>query len=60
MYKVDQFYKPNSEGSIAANDPALKIDWKLPELSWIQSEKDQNHPFLKDASLFDFKVNLYA
>jgi dTDP-4-dehydrorhamnose 3,5-epimerase-like enzyme len=29
MYKVDQFYKVESEGSIAPNDPALGIDWQI-------------------------------
>ena len=26
---------------------------------WILSDKDKNHPSLKDAILFDFKTNLY-
>ncbi len=59
-YKVDNYYYPESEGSIAPNDPDLGIDWLLPEAEWIQSDKDQNHPQLKDAHLFDFKQNLYV
>ena len=59
-YKVDNYYNPQSEGSIAPNDPDLKIDWKLPESEWIQSDKDLNHPKLKDALLFDYKQNLYV
>ena len=60
QYKVDNFYYPQSEGSIAPNDPELDIDWILPETEWIQSDKDQKHPQLKDATLFDYKQNLYA
>ena len=59
-YKVDNFYHPQSEGSIAPNDPELGIDWILPETEWIQSDKDQKHPQLKDAILFDYKQNLYV
>ena len=60
MYKVDQFYKVESEGSIAPNDPALGIDWQIPELEWIQSEKDKNHPTLAEATLFEYNEDLYA
>ena len=60
IYKVDQYYHPESEGSIAPNDPTLAIDWQLPQEEWIQSEKDTKHPFLAEAPLFDYKDNLYA
>jgi dTDP-4-dehydrorhamnose 3,5-epimerase len=60
MYKVDQYYYPQSEGSIAPDDPNLGIDWRLPKSEWIQSEKDQNHPTLDQANLFDNKEDLYA
>lgn len=53
-YKVDNYYYPESEGSIAPNDPELGIDWLLPEAEWIQSDKDRNHPKLKNALLFDY------
>ena len=59
-YKLDEYYHPESEGSISANDPDLGIDWKIPEADWIQSEKDKNHPTLSKASVFDFKDDLYA
>ena len=59
-YKVDNYYHPQSEGSISPNDPELQIDWKFPESEWIQSDKDQNHPQLKDAPLFNYKHNLYV
>ena len=60
MYKVDQFYNFESEGSITPNDPTLGIDWQLSQSEWIQSEKDKKHPTLADARLFDYKENLYA
>ena len=60
MYKVDNYYQPDSEGSIAPDDPDLGIDWKLPKPEWIRSEKDQKHPNLSEASLFDYKQDLYA
>ena len=59
-YKVYQYYHPESEGSIAPNDPTLAIDWQLPQEEWIQSEKDTKHPFLVEAPLFNYKDNLYA
>ena len=60
LYKVDQYYHPENEGNIAPNDPALGIDWRMPEKKWIQSDKDKMHPKLKDAILFDYKKNLYV
>ena len=51
-YKVDNYYYPESEG--IANDPELGIDWVLLEAEWIQSDKDRNHPKLKNALLFDY------
>lgn len=50
-YKCDNFYNKASEGGIIYNDPALNIDWKLPEDSFIISEKDMILPFLRDAKL---------
>tara|TARA_A100001011_G_scaffold175072_1_gene183728 strand:+ start:1469 stop:2041 length:573 start_codon:yes stop_codon:yes gene_type:complete len=59
-YKVDNYYQPERERSIAPDDPDLGIDWRLPKSEWILSEKDKNHPRLKHAYLFDYNVNLYA
>lgn len=44
QYKIDNFYCPESEGAIAWNDPALAIDWHIPEADVILSEKDRNNP----------------
>ena len=59
-YKVDNYYHPQSEGSITPNDPELGIDWIIPEFEWIQSDKDKKHPKLIDALLFDYNQNLYV
>ena len=60
MYKVDQHYNVDSEGSIAPNDPVLSIDWKIPQSEWIQSEKDKKHPKLAEAPLFNYNEDLYV
>ena len=60
QYKCDNFYAPQSEGAIAWNDPALGIDWRIPEASVILSEKDKHHPFLKDLpETFYYSEDLY-
>jgi dTDP-4-dehydrorhamnose 3,5-epimerase len=48
FYKCDNYYNKAAEGGIAYNDPALHIDWKLPDTELLLSEKDNNNPFLKD------------
>ena len=54
------YYNPQSEGSIAPDDPFLNIDWKLDKKNWILSDKDRQHPYIEKARLFDFKEDLYA
>lgn len=59
QYKCDNLYAPQSEGAIAWNDPALDIDWQIPQDKIILSEKDSHHPLLKDTEyLFDYKADL--
>mgnify|MGYP004543787751 FL=1 len=48
QYKCDNYYCPESEGAIAWDDPDLGIDWRVPSDRIILSEKDRNHPRLKD------------
>jgi len=48
FYKCDGFYNKESEGGILWNDPALKIDWKVPADKSIISEKDENYPVLEN------------
>lgn len=53
QYKCDQFYHPACEGGIAFDDPALGIDWIVPFPERILSEKDQQHPLLAQAPVFN-------
>jgi dTDP-4-dehydrorhamnose 3,5-epimerase len=46
MYKVDNFYAPESDSGIIWNDPTLKIDWPMKEP--ILSEKDSKLQNFKD------------
>lgn len=60
QYKCDNYYCPESEGAIAWNDPALGIDWRIPESDVILSDKDRLHPLLANApELFSFDEKLY-
>lgn len=60
QYKCDNLYAPESEGAIAWNDPALGIDWQIPESDVILSEKDKHHPLLADCpEMFDYSVDYY-
>ena len=60
QYKCDRFYAPGSEGSVAWNDPALGIDWRIPPQDVNLSPKDSASPLLKDCDcLFDYKEDLY-
>ncbi|MEG0518888.1 MAG: dTDP-4-dehydrorhamnose 3,5-epimerase [Bacteroidales bacterium] len=60
QYKCDNFYAPQQEGSIAWDDPALGIDWRVSPDKILLSEKDKCHPQLKDAIIpFDINTNYY-
>lgn len=48
QYKCDGYYAPASEAALAWNDPDLAIDWKLPIEAVVLSDKDRNHPSLKE------------
>ena len=48
QYKCDNFYCKEAEGAIAWDDPALGIDWMIPESEVILSEKDSHHPRLSE------------
>jgi dTDP-4-dehydrorhamnose 3,5-epimerase len=55
MYKCDNYYHRESEGSILWNDPELAIDWKVPVDKVIISEKDMNHlPFREARHNFSY------
>lgn len=48
LYKCDALYSKESEGGIIFNDIDLAIDWKIPEVDAIVSEKDIILPSFKD------------
>jgi len=48
-YKVDEYYSPENDRGILWNDPELNIDW--PTSNPILSDKDKNHPVLKEAEI---------
>lgn len=48
LYKCDNFYNKESEAGIVFNDPALNIDWEIPDGKEIISEKDKQLPSLAD------------
>ena len=61
QYKCDNYYAPAEEGAIAWNDPALGIDWGIPEADVLLSEKDKHHPHLAQApELFDYNIDYDA
>ena len=47
LYKADNFYAPDYEGSIRWNDPELNIDWGVENP--VLSPKDQKAPLLMEA-----------
>ncbi len=52
QYKCDDYYAPQSEGSVLWNDPEIGVDWVLPDGDVILSEKDARSPLLKDLDKF--------
>ena len=48
QYKCDNFYAPEADGGISIKDDSLGIDWLIPMDQAILSDKDLNHPRLKD------------
>lgn len=51
-YRCDNYYAPESEGSILWNDPQLNIDWQLSNSDIILSEKDAESPLLSEIEGF--------
>ena len=49
VYKVDDFYHPNDEASLAWDDPTINIQWPIQEdMKVILSEKDRHNPKLTE------------
>ena len=53
QYKCDNYYAPQYESGIQFDDPALGIDWKIPEAEMILSAKDRKHKGLREAFVFE-------
>ena len=51
QYKCDNYYAPQSEGSVRWNDPTIGIDWLLPEREIILSAKDEKAPLLSQLTI---------
>jgi len=47
-YKCDELYHPEADGGILLSDPALAIDWQIPQDQRILSDKDKRHPLLSE------------
>ena len=61
QYKCDNLYAPTEEGAISWDDPSLGIDWRIPAVDVMLSEKDKHHPLLADTpELFDYSIDYYA
>lgn len=52
IYKVSAPYSPPHERGIRWNDPALGIDWGIPEQEAVLSERDRKHPVFDAATDF--------
>ncbi len=50
-YKVDAYYASHADGGIRWDDPELAIDWPMPSIAPILSDKDAGLPFLADSAL---------
>lgn len=48
FYKCDNYYNPATEAGIIFNDPALAINWQLPETELMLSAKDKALPTLQE------------
>lgn len=60
QYKCDNFYAPQADGGISILDDSLGIDWRIPTVKAILSEKDTKHACLKDFdSPFSISEDLY-
>lgn len=48
LYKVTGYYAPQAEGTLRFNDPALAIDWTIPEAELSANARDAAAPLLAD------------
>ena len=61
VYKCDNYYAPEAEGSIRWNDPTIGIDWGIDTDSAVLSAKDMAAPTIEACKeLFDNTIDYYA
>ena len=48
IYKVSGYYAPDHDKGLLWNDPALGIEWPIPEREAVLSDKDRRQPRLAD------------
>lgn len=54
-YKCDNYYAPKYDGGILWNDPAINIDWGIPEGDIKLSEKDKTQLLLNEIKCFNYE-----
>lgn len=54
QYKVDNYYAPQAEATLRFDDPALGIDWIIPQNEMLLSEKDMRGLPLDSITPFSF------
>jgi len=58
QYKVSDYYAPKSEIGIRWNDPQVAVPWPMADADIILSDKDRQHPLLKEfSSPFEYDGN---
>ena len=58
QYKCDEFYHPEADAGISILDESLGIDWRIPMVKAILSDKDTRHGMLADfQSPFTYHIN---
>ena len=48
FYKIDGYYSPSAERGLRWNDPAVGIEWPLPEADIVINARDRDLPLLAD------------
>ncbi len=59
IYKVDNYYAPESDAGVLWCDPALAIDWGIVPDEGIVSEKDAALPTFSEAYTFNFQLSTF-
>jgi dTDP-4-dehydrorhamnose 3,5-epimerase len=56
FYKVTSYYSPGHDAGVLWSDPEININWPVNPDSVVLSDKDRQHPRLRDLpDFFDFK-----